>query len=42
MTMLTFCDATLSDVALIRSLADGVWQATYADILSPEQIDYMF
>ena len=30
--MLTFRDATLSDVALIRSLADGVWQATYADI----------
>ncbi len=42
MTMLTLRDATLNDVALIRSLADGVWQATYADILSPEQIDYMF
>lgn len=34
--------ATLDDIALIRSLADGVWQATYADILSPEQIRYMF
>lgn len=40
--MLTFRDATLNDVPLIRSLADGVWQATYADILSAEQIDYMF
>lgn len=34
--------ATLADVALIRSIADGVWQETYADILSAEQIDYMF
>lgn len=40
--MLTHRDATLQDVALIRNLADGVWQATYADILSPEQIEYMF
>lgn len=40
--MLTYRDATLQDVPLIRSLADGVWQATYADILSPEQIEYMF
>ena len=40
--MLTYRDATLQDVALIRSLADGVWQETYADILSPEQIEYMF
>ena len=40
--MLTFRDATLNDVPLIRSLADGVGQATYADILSAEQIDYMF
>lgn len=40
--MLTYREATIKDVALIRSLADGVWQATYADILSPEQIDYMF
>lgn len=40
--MLTYRDATLQDVSLIRSLADGVWQATYADILSPEQIEYMF
>lgn len=40
--MLTYRDATTHDVALIRSLADGVWQATYAEILSPEQIDYMF
>ena len=40
--MLTFRDATIQDVALIRSLADGVWQATYASILSPQQIEYMF
>lgn len=40
--MLTYRDATLNDVTLIRSLANGVWQATYADILSPAQIDYMF
>ena len=40
--MFTFRNATLHDVALIRSLADGVWQATYANILSPQQIEYMF
>lgn len=40
--MFTFRDATLQDVALIRSLADGVWQETYASILSPQQIEYMF
>lgn len=40
--MLTFREATLQDVELIRSLADGLWQETYASILSPEQIDYMF
>lgn len=34
--------ASLDDIALIRSLADGVWQATYADILSSKQIAYMF
>ena len=40
--MLTFREATLQDVELIRSLADGLWQETYASILSPEQIDSMF
>lgn len=40
--MFTYRDATTDDVALIRSLADGVWQETYAPILSPEQIEYMF
>ncbi len=40
--MFSHRDATINDVALIRSLADGVWQATYANILSPEQIEYMF
>ncbi len=40
--MLTHRDATLQDVALIRSLADGLWQETYAHILSPQQIAYMF
>jgi GNAT superfamily N-acetyltransferase len=40
--MFTFREATQHDVALIRSLADGVWQETYASILSPQQIEYMF
>lgn len=40
--MFTLREATLHDVALIRSLADGVWQHTYASILSPQQIEYMF
>ncbi len=40
--MFTYREATLADVALIHSLADGVWQETYASILSPEQITYMF
>ena len=40
--MLSFRNATIHDISLIRSLADGVWQRTYATILSPEQIDYMF
>lgn len=40
--MFTSRDATLHDVTLIRSLADGVWQETYASILSPRQIEYMF
>lgn len=40
--MLKHRNATLNDVSLIRSLADGVWQETYASILSPEQIEYMF
>ncbi|MBP3670704.1 MAG: GNAT family N-acetyltransferase [Bacteroidaceae bacterium] len=40
--MFSYRHATINDVSLIRSLADGVWQATYASILSPEQIEYMF
>lgn len=40
--MFTNREATVEDAALIRSLADGVWQKTYASILSPAQIDYMF
>ena len=31
--MFSYRHATINDVSLIRSLADGVWQATYASIL---------
>ncbi|MBR3950707.1 MAG: GNAT family N-acetyltransferase [Bacteroidaceae bacterium] len=40
--MFSFREAAIQDIPLIRTLADGVWQETYAAILSPQQIDYMF
>ncbi|OIQ16931.1 MAG: GNAT family N-acetyltransferase [Flavobacterium sp. MedPE-SWcel] len=34
--------ASLKDVTLINELAEQVWELTYKDILSPEQLEYMF
>jgi len=34
--------AVLSDISLINDLAGKVWNKTYADIHSQEQLDYMF
>lgn len=34
--------ATINDVSLIRELASLVWAPTYGDILSPEQLEWMF
>lgn len=34
--------ATAADCELINSLASQVWGATYGEILSTEQLDYMF
>lgn len=39
--MYTIRKATTEDCFLIQSLAQQVFPATYASILSPEQIDYM-
>lgn len=33
--------ATLDDIARIREIAELTWPATYAEIISPEQIRYM-
>jgi ribosomal protein S18 acetylase RimI-like enzyme len=33
--------ATIEDIPLIRQLCFQVWPQTYADIISPRQIDYM-
>lgn len=33
--------ATLQDIPVIRSMADVVFRQTYAEILSPEQMEYM-
>lgn len=38
---LTFRQASAADAELIRQLAEQVFPATYRDILSPEQLDYM-
>ena len=34
--------ASLADCVLIQQLASQIWEPTYGDILSPEQLDYMF
>lgn len=39
--MVTIRTATQKDIPLIRSLATQVFPATYQEILSPEQLDYM-
>lgn len=38
---LTLRRATTDDIATIRRMADTAFPATYAEILSPEQLDYM-
>lgn len=40
--MLTIRKATLDDCHLINELAAKVFPATYRELLSPEQLDYMF
>lgn len=40
--MITLKRATSEDIPTIRELASGTWYATYGDILSKEQQDYMF
>ena len=39
--MFTIRKATTEDIPLIHTMAKEVFPATYADILSPEQLDYM-
>ena len=39
--MLTIREATTADCNLINTLASIVFPATYKNILSPEQLDYM-
>jgi ribosomal protein S18 acetylase RimI-like enzyme len=34
--------ATTADCPLVRSLAERVWAPTYAHLMGPEQLDYMF
>ena len=34
--------ASLKDILLINKLAEQVWEPTYKEILSPEQLQYMF
>ncbi len=38
----TIVRAATSDCSLIRRLASLVWEPTYGEILSPEQLEYMF
>lgn len=33
--------ATTDDIAMLRGLAERIWRASYATIISPEQIDFM-
>ncbi len=41
MSSLTIRRASAEDIPLIRSMADVVFRKTYADILSPDQMEYM-
>lgn len=38
---MTIREATLDDIPVIQSIADIAFPATYKDIITPEQIDYM-
>jgi len=40
--MITIQEATLKDIDLIRAIAEKTWFVTYGEILSSEQMDYMF
>jgi Acetyltransferases len=40
--MFSFKSATIKDAPLIRNLALQIWSDTYKDILSAEQLNYMF
>ncbi|MEG1587240.1 MAG: GNAT family N-acetyltransferase [Bacteroidales bacterium] len=40
--MITFHHATADDISLIRQLASQTWAHTYQNILSPDQLDWMF
>ncbi|NDV59646.1 GNAT family N-acetyltransferase [Bacteroides sp. 519] len=40
--MITIQKATINDCSLINELAAQVFPATYCEILSPKQLDYMF
>jgi len=33
--------AGIAEISTIKNLADDIWPATYKDLLSPDQIDYM-
>lgn len=39
--MLSFRPATRADIPTIRTLADTIWRACYADLLPPGQIEHM-
>ncbi len=39
--MFTIREATISDIPLIRSLANVIFPHTYRELLSPEQIEFM-
>ena len=40
--MITLQRATVNDIGTIRDIAGKTWFVTYGEILSPEQMDYMF
>lgn len=40
--MFSFKSITINDAPLIRELASQIWSDTYKNILSAEQLDYMF
>jgi hypothetical protein len=42
MPSFTIKHATIEDIPVIISVQEQTWEPTYRDILSKEQIDYMF